>query len=132
LHYRGFDNTASIAFNGNRPSAGDAKRPVGNLAESRARTVLQKELALLATSAKAYFSGLDDQTLADSGDLRHGGSYDDHAITLSPLWWRLHLTIEDQTLGPFWLYEGRPLSAGRCCVIIETVFDYRIFVTQNG
>jgi uncharacterized membrane protein len=45
---------------------------------ARRAPVLQKELALLATSSKRTFPDLDDQTLAESGDLQGiGGSYDD-------------------------------------------------------
>src|SRR6266550_2926777 len=53
--------------------------------QARRAPVLQKELALLATSSKRTFPDLDDQTLADSGDLQGiGGSYDelhDHTPT---------------------------------------------------
>ena len=50
---------------------------IKTLPERRA-PVLQKELALLATSSKRTFPDLDDQTLAESGDLQGiGGSYDD-------------------------------------------------------
>jgi uncharacterized membrane protein len=45
---------------------------------ARRAPVLQKELALLATSSKRTFPDLDDQTLAESGDLQGiGGSYED-------------------------------------------------------
>lgn len=45
---------------------------------ARRAPVLQKELALLATSSKRTFPDLDDQALAESGDLQGiGGSYDD-------------------------------------------------------
>jgi len=45
---------------------------------ARRAPVLQKELALLATSSKRTFPDLDDQTLAESGDLQGiGGSYDE-------------------------------------------------------
>ncbi|HJZ81738.1 MAG TPA: DUF2254 domain-containing protein [Pyrinomonadaceae bacterium] len=50
---------------------------VNTLAPRRA-PVLQKELSLLATSSKRTFPDLDDQTLAESGDLQGiGGSYED-------------------------------------------------------
>ena len=40
--------------------------------------ILQKELTLLASSSKRTFFDLDDQTLAETGDLQGiGGSYDD-------------------------------------------------------
>ena len=40
--------------------------------------LVEKELALLATSSKRTFQDLDDQTLAEAGDLQGiGGSYDD-------------------------------------------------------
>jgi uncharacterized membrane protein len=46
---------------------------------ARRAPVLEKELALLASSSKRTFPDLDDQTLADSGDLQGiGGSYDEH------------------------------------------------------
>jgi uncharacterized membrane protein len=45
---------------------------------ARRAPVLEKELALLATSTKRTFLDLDDQTLAESGDLQGiGGSYDE-------------------------------------------------------
>jgi uncharacterized membrane protein len=45
---------------------------------ARRAPMLQKELALLATSSKRTFPDLDDQTLAESGDLQGiGGSYED-------------------------------------------------------
>jgi uncharacterized membrane protein len=45
---------------------------------ARRAPVLEKELALLATSSKRTFPDLDDQILAESGDLQGiGGSYDD-------------------------------------------------------
>lgn len=45
---------------------------------ARRAPVLEKELALLATSSKRTFPDLDDQTLAESGDLQGiGGSYDE-------------------------------------------------------
>ena len=44
---------------------------------ARRGPVLARELALLATSSKRTFPDLDDQTLAESGDLQGiGGSYD--------------------------------------------------------
>ena len=44
----------------------------------RRAPMLQKELALLASSSKRTFPDLDDQTLAESGDLQGiGGSYED-------------------------------------------------------
>ena len=47
------------------------------LPERRAR-ILHKELALLATSSKRAFLDLDDQELAESGDLQGiGGTYDE-------------------------------------------------------
>ena len=50
---------------------------VETLAPRRA-PVLQKELALLATSSKRTFPDLDDQNLAEFGDLQGiGGSYDE-------------------------------------------------------
>jgi hypothetical protein len=44
----------------------------------RRHPVLSKELTLLTTSSKRVFPDLDDQVLADSGDLQGiGGSYDE-------------------------------------------------------
>lgn len=45
---------------------------------ARRAHILERELALLATSSKRTFPDLDDQTLAESGDLQGiGGSYDE-------------------------------------------------------
>jgi hypothetical protein len=45
---------------------------------------LQKELALLAMSSKRAFPDLDDQTLAEAGDMQGiGGSYDDSELNTS-------------------------------------------------
>jgi uncharacterized membrane protein len=50
---------------------------IATLPERRAR-ILQKELALLATSSKRAFLDLDDQAMAESGDLQGiGGTYDE-------------------------------------------------------
>ena len=50
---------------------------IDTLPERRA-TVLQKELALLTTSSKRSFPDLEDQNLAEAGDLQGiGGSYDE-------------------------------------------------------
>lgn len=45
---------------------------------ARRAPILERELALLATSSRRTFPDLDDQTLAESGDLQGiGGSYDE-------------------------------------------------------
>jgi uncharacterized membrane protein len=44
---------------------------------SHRHPVLQKELALLGTSSKRAFPDLDDQMLAESGDLQGMGGSDD-------------------------------------------------------
>jgi uncharacterized membrane protein len=54
------------------------------LPERRGR-VLHKELALLATSSKRAFLDLDDQALAESGDLQGiGGTYDEIHDSVDP------------------------------------------------
>jgi len=54
------------------------------LPERRAR-ILNKELALLATSSKRAFLDLDDQELAESGDLQGiGGTYDEVHDSVPP------------------------------------------------
>jgi len=51
---------------------------------ARRAPVLQKELALLAMSSKRAFPDLDDQTLAEAGDMQGiGGSYDDSELNTS-------------------------------------------------
>jgi uncharacterized membrane protein len=57
---------------------------IATLPERRAR-ILHKELALLATSSKRAFLDLDDQELAESGDLQGiGGTYDELHDSVDP------------------------------------------------
>jgi uncharacterized membrane protein len=57
---------------------------IATLPERRAR-IMHKELALLATSSKRAFLDLDDQELAESGDLQGiGGTYDEIHDSVDP------------------------------------------------